>query len=594
MKELGGFEEIWAADFEFHAPPGERPQPICLVARECRSGRLIRQWFDEFGSAPPFRTDSGALFVAYYASAELGCFKALGWALPANVLDLFAEFRVARNGLEAPGDKRGLLAALVHYGLSSIAATEKEMGRDLAIRGGPYTGDEKGYLLDYCQSDVDALFRLLPLMAPDIDVPRAVHRGRYMVAAAAIEWNGIPIDRPALDRLRKGWDGIKDALIAEIDVEYGVYEGTTFRLNRFEQYLAREGIPWPRLESGQLDLEDGTFREMARSEPRIAPLRELRASLSKLRLNDLAVGKDGRNRAILSAFQSRTGRNQPSNAKSIFGPSVWLRHLIKPEPGRAVAYIDWAAQELAIAAVLSGDQNMIAAYTSGDPYLWFAKLAGAVPADATKQSHETVRDVFKTCMLGVNYAMGAWTLAGRTGLSIVEANELLLKHRMTFPRFWKWSEGCVDHAMLTLSTRTLFGWRQQIAVDQNPRSLRNFPMQANGAEMMRIAAILATEAGIQVCAPVHDAFLIESSVEDIDADVVRMQSIMAEASRLVLGDFPMRTDAKVVRYPDRFTDKRGIVMWDRVCGLLYMETLNAGRSARRLQEKDSEKAILCR
>jgi len=96
---------------------------------------------------------------------------------------------------------------------------------------------------------------------------------------------------------------------------------------------------------------------MAKVYPAISPLRELRSTLSDLRLSDLAVGHDGRNRTMLSAFRARTGRNQPSNSKFIFGPSVWLRGLIKPPPGYAVAYIDWAKQEVGIAAALSGDRS---------------------------------------------------------------------------------------------------------------------------------------------------------------------------------------------------------------------------------------------
>ena len=83
---------------------------------------------------------------------------------------------------------------------------------------------------------------------------------------------------------------------------------------------------------------------------------------------NLAVGADGRNRCLLSPFRSITSRNQPSNAHFIFGPSCWLRSLIQPEPGRAVAYVDWSQQEFGIAAALSGDTAMMEAYTSGDPY----------------------------------------------------------------------------------------------------------------------------------------------------------------------------------------------------------------------------------
>ena len=52
-----------------------------------------------------------------------------------------------------------------------------------------------------------------------------------------------------------------------------------------------------------------TFRQMAKSYSLVSPYRELRHSLSELRLNDLQVGRDGRNRRVLSAFRSRTGRN---------------------------------------------------------------------------------------------------------------------------------------------------------------------------------------------------------------------------------------------------------------------------------------------
>src|SRR5262249_32008445 len=93
------------------------------------------------------------------------------------------------------------------------------------------------------------------------------------------------------------------------------------------KYLIAHNIPWPRLESDRLDLSDDAFRGMARIHPKGAPMRGLRSALSELRLHDLAGGRDGRDRTILSAFRARTGRNQPSNTRFIFGPSVWLRGL---------------------------------------------------------------------------------------------------------------------------------------------------------------------------------------------------------------------------------------------------------------------------
>ena len=88
---------------------------------------------------------------------------------------------------------------------------------------------------------------------------------------------------------------------------------------------------------------------------------------------------------------------------------------MQPEPGRAVAYVDWSQQEFGIAAALSGDTAMMEAYTSGDPYLTFAKQARAVPADATKKSHPREREQFKVCALAVQYGMGPQSLAQSLG-----------------------------------------------------------------------------------------------------------------------------------------------------------------------------------
>ena len=571
------YRAVWAVDFEFHCPPGERPRPLCLVARELRTGVRVCVWVgDGAPAASPFETGPDVLFLAYYASAELGCVLALGWPFPARVLDLCAEFRCLTSGLTVPCG-RGLLGALAYFGLDGLAAAEKEGMRQLAIRGGPYTAGERQALLDYCQTDVDALARLLPAMLPWIDLPRALLRGRYMAAAAQMEWTGVPVDTDALARIRDNWEGIQAGLIARVDADYGIYEGRSFRADRFEAYLARTGIPWPRLESGALALDDDTFREMARAYPaEVGPIRELRHALSQMRLQELAVGADGRNRCLLSAFGSRTGRNQPSNTRFIFGPSTWLRSLIRPGPGRALGYVDWSAQELGIAAALSGDPAMQEAYLSGDPYLWLARRVGAVPPGATKETHPGEREQCKVASLGVLYGLSAEGLARRLNVPPCRGRELLRYHQETFRRFWRWSESVEMQGMLTGRLQTVFGWAVHVGPDANPRSLRNFPMQANAAEAMRLACCLATERGIAVCCPVHDALLVEAPADGIEAAVAETQRAMQEASELVLPGFPLRTDAKIVRHPERYTDERGRRMWETVWSLLEAGTPGTG------------------
>jgi len=576
---LNEFSEIWAVDFEYKSPDGERPEPHCMVARELITGRLIRLWKDEFGLMPPFPIDKTALFVAYAANAELNCFRVLGWPMPERILDLYVEFRRYRNKARKKGSppvKYGLLSALAFFGLDHIGTVEKTEMRDLAIRGGPFTPQEKADLIDYCQSDVDALWRLLPVMAPNLD-RYALLRGRYMAAVSAIEHNGVPIDVERLDLLRNNWDHIKDRLIAEVDAEYHCFEGRVFKRKWFEGYLQRKGISWPRHESGCLDLSDETFSSMASIHPCLQPLYALRSALSKLRLSKLAVGKDGRNRATLFPFQSCTGRNQPSNSQFIFGPHVWLRGLIKPDPGCGLAYVDWSQQEVGIAAALSKDPAMLDAYRSGDIYLSFAKRAGALPPDAERgdEHTEAVRELYKQCILGVQYGMSPFGLAGRikrggdVGTFHVIARSLLRAHHEIFEQFWRWSQAAVDCATQFQALSTTFGWSIRIDDESNTRSLQNFPMQAGGAEMLRLACCLATERGIEVCAPVHDALLIHAPLDRLEDDIRTTRAAMAEASRIVLRGFELGTEVKDYRYPGHYMDeKRGRKMWDKVWSLI--------------------------
>jgi DNA polymerase I len=401
-------------------------------------------------------------------------------------------------------------------------------------------------------------------------------RGRYTQAVARMERTGIPIDVELLLSLRSNRDVIKHRLIGEVDAQYGVFEAGVLKAERFEGLLRRLGIAWPRTATGRLSTDEATFRAMARKYPELQELHELLATLGQMRLFELPVGPDGRNRTLLSPFGSKTGRNTPSSSKLVFGPATWMRGLIKPGPGRALAYCDWRAQEVAVVAALSGDEALLKVVRDGDPYLGFAQLAGLAPPDATRDTHGSVRELCKMLFLGVGYGMQAETLARHLGRGIPEARQLLRLYREAFPRLSTWTEKQGDLAMLSGTVSTLFGWSLRVNGQTKPTTLRNFPVQATGAEILRLACCLATERGIAVCAPVHDAVLIEAAAEDIGETVDAMQVCMDEASRVVLDGLVVKVDVKIVRYPARYSDKRGEVLFRRVHRLLGEEV---GRAA---------------
>src|SRR5262249_5644010 len=133
------FNEIWAVAFEFNAEPGNRPSPACMSARGLRSGRRRRIWANELGPHPPSTIARDSVTGASYAGAEFGCSRVLGWPMPANILDLCAEFRVRTNTTRRPGVSAALLNAMLMHKLDGMGATEKDEMRSRILRGGPWS-----------------------------------------------------------------------------------------------------------------------------------------------------------------------------------------------------------------------------------------------------------------------------------------------------------------------------------------------------------------------------------------------------------------------------------------------------------------------
>ena len=336
-------------------------------------------------------------------------------------------------------------------------------------------------------------------------------------------------------------------LVEAIDADFEVYQGTTFKAGKFAGYLADHGMlsDWPRTPTGHLATDHDTFSDMTHRFPQLQPLKELLRTPAKFRSETLAVGPDGRNRMLLSPFGASSGRNTPKGG-FIFSQSAWMRGLIKPAPGRAVAYLDWSAKRSTLPRRCRKIPHCSKRCSPVTRTCRSRRWPAWHPWTPPKKSHKAIREMCKTCVLGTNYGMQAQSLALRTGLSVIEASELLRRLAQTFPTFTAWAEHTVDVAQLTGRLSTVFGWTLHVEQAIRPTTLRNYPMQANGAEMLRLACCLATEAGITVCAPVHDALLIEADTDAIDAAVATTRAAMAEASRIVLGGLEIATDAEIV------------------------------------------------
>jgi len=588
LKTWEDFTNIWVVDYEFYGKEGDIKKPICYVGKNLFTNQIISHWIDGTETKPLYSTDNKTLFVAYATSSEIGCHISLKFDIPDYILDLYTEFRCLNNGKPTKTHpdltklkKYTLLSACFHYGIPTVDVNYKVFMRERILEGPPFTLQEQKEILQYCGEDVEMETNLLKQLKKEIELPYALLRGRYTASNARMEYNGIPIDIDNLTEIRDCWDIIKEELIYRIDKDYHIYEEGVWKHKNFLNYLRKNKIHWELTKTGLPRTDRKYMAKRAKSCSKIKPLQELRVSLNQLKLEDLKVGGDNRHRCFLSYFGAKTSRNTPSSSKYIFGPAVWIRSLIKPQKGMAISYIDYSQQEIGIAAALSKDENLKKAFETGDPYIEFAKEAGAVPQNATKITYPDERAKFKTAMLAMNYGQGYYSLSENLGVLKAEALNMVNTHKLIYRTYWKWVNNFINSGMLSGQVKTKYHWYLNTKNSQ-PRSLQNWPMQSTGAEILRLAISMCFDYGVKILAPIHDAVLIGDTMENIDKSVKLAQECMEAASREILG-LTIKTDAQTIRYPHRYMDNRGEKMWNNIVDLI--NNVNPAEKKARIEEK---------
>jgi DNA polymerase I-like protein with 3'-5' exonuclease and polymerase domains len=253
-----------------------------------------------------------------------------------------------------------------------------------------------------------------------------------------------------------------------------------------------------------------------------------------------------------------------------------MRSYIKPPLGMAFAQIDVGAEEIGIAAGLSGDPTLQEDYRSGDPYRQFAAAALGILKPTEQQ-----RQIYKATVLGRIYGLGVASLARNLGISKAQAQRIINQMNARYPALNAWLQRVTTKAAHIVPITCTLGW--SLTSTGRPGDIRtflNYPMQGNGSELMRLVIVRAGAAGLHLIGCAHDSFLIEAPIADIDRDVAQLQDIMRQASRDLLGGFELRADCNperdIVRFPARFIDKRemedGMRHWDRLMTLIGNES----------------------
>jgi DNA polymerase family A len=244
--------------------------------------------------------------------------------------------------------------------------------------------------------------------------------------------------------------------------------------------------------------------------------------------------------------------------------------MVAPE-GKILVYLDWRTQEVGVAAALADDDALKRAYASGDVYHIFARDAGLTQDPDRKhwkRNNLVQRERMKSLQLGINYGMGVASLAKGLDRHPLVASNLIERHRRMYPRFWQWRDRQVEIAMQVRQIKTTYSWPLHISTSPNKRTLYNFPMQGNGAEMLRLAVWKLCEADLVPVMLVHDGILLELDNQEQIAHAIE---IMRWAGRQVCNGFEIDVDVDQLLEPgERYCDKRELAqqMWATVMGVL--------------------------
>jgi len=577
------FQEIWHVDFEFRQDDNHQPVPVAMFAKERRTGTEVSMRRPQLLACTraPFDTGHNTLVIGYSVIAELSCFRVLHWPAPRNVLCTYIETSAAINGLDIEGltEKRPkLIEACNLFDIPHMSGQHKTEMRDLILSKTNYSEEEWCSIEDYNRDDVLLDIPLSTALAPTIDLPAALFRGRYAKAVTEMEAHGIPINVDYLAELEAHWQVLRRFYINRDDT-FGLYDDAgSFCEDRFEALIKARGWTWPRTPTGRLELRSKTIGKQCKHHLELRPLQKLRDQIAELRLGAFlnTVGADGASRCPIMPFWTKTGRNQPQGRDKVFLLSLpsWLHGLIKPPPGWGIALLDWSAQEIGVAAGLSSDPMLIADIRSGDPHLRFAIRAGLAPEGATKHSHRSVREAVKPISLGVNYGMSKYGAAAASGKSLLWAAEVLASHRHAYPTFTRWQQDTAAQALFDECIVSPLGWPMAVHAGTRRRTLLNYPEQAGGADCMRLAAIAAHEAGLHIIAPAHDAFWIGAPLAELDDAIATMTALMIKAGCTITGGLEIPVEvAAVVRWPQclgdvRKPDAKGQAMWLEVRDLV--------------------------
>lgn len=293
---------------------------------------------------------------------------------------------------------------------------------------------------------------------------------------------------------------------------------------------------WPKDGGGKYKLDSATLRDV--DSPFASLILEAKSNHRLNIVNYLTVDEDDRHRSWANPLGTKTGRELAKGGSYVYWPHK-AQSIIEAPEGFVVVKLDFAQQEPAIIAALSGSEVLKQAYKSGDlyDYLFSNGSWGSL-----------TRKQFKILTIAYLYGVQNTGISNKWSVDIDKANQWRLELDKPFEQALKWMNANSRKAYSQGYVRSM-DWRMGITNLTKPLTVRNWPIQAAGADILRRSCLKLAAHNINVIGCLHDAVMIEIPIVKYEKTINIAQRLMADASADVLSGFRLKTSIEAMYWP---------------------------------------------
>lgn len=415
---------------------------------------------------------------------------------------------------------------------------------------------------EYAAEDADITLRLHRTLYPQIEAePGLLHVYRDIEMPVShvlqvMERNGVLIDREQLGR-QSHEIGTR---LLELEKEAYELAGGPFNLNSPKQigeiFFGKLGLPVvKKTPSGTPSTDEEVLQKLAEDYPLPKRLLDYRG-LAKLKstytdklpkMVDADTGRVHTNYAQAVAVTGRLSSNEPNlqNIPVRTGEGRRIREAFIASPGKVLVSADYSQIELRIMAHISGDENLLRAFASGeDIHRATAAEIFSMTPDALSNDQ---RRVAKTINFGLIYGMSAFGLAANLGIGRDAAKLYIDRYFMRYPGVARYMEETRLRARSVGYVETVFGrrlWLPEINGGSGPRrqaaerAAINAPMQGTAADLIKLSMIAVQDwierSGVatRMIMQVHDELVLEVPQSELDEVRERLPALMCAVAEL--------------------------------------------------------------